>query len=626
MGCCSLSSMQFLTEAGVFSDTRALFEAAGLDMDGAPVPPPNGEASHIDTILYNGTFLLATPPPDHASEHVSAVAISRGTIVDVGDAARIRANASPKTHVVDLHGATVSPGFIEAHAHLVMALQGIYSVDLRYPGCKSYDAVLQTLRDAVQAAVPGADGECWVFGQNFDPSLLEFRMGVGFPQLGFEQLDPISSTVNIFVMNASGHIAYGNTKAFDTVQVKSPNDAPPGSRYGTNAAGELNGVMFEPPSFGPFMKHVPKDKVALETIPAMLDLLKDAQHHGITTWHDPAIGVSGSLKEMLEVYRAISVYPLRPVDLVGSIDLTSLLGDPVNGPLLRPVDGLTAPALPGENGSYHELVVPRLKLWTDGSTQGYTGYLSEEYLLPVTPAGLKLHGEPDWTPAQLATMLTQAKAQNWGVLMHANGDAAVELALDAVETVYGTGSKFLNRIEHCTLASPEQYDRMLALGVAVTYLVNHVHIWGHTFAENIIGPERAARLDAAADALARGILYSYHCDYSTSLPDPLQYMETAVTRRTSNGTVLGPHQAITPLQALEGVTINPAKQLGLDGDVGTIEVGKFANLVQLGKDPTRVPHTEIASIPVEATWLRGREIRVSRPLEEGVLAGSRTRE
>lgn len=605
--------MQFLTEAGVFSDTRALFEAAGLDMDGPPEPPPNGEGSHIDTILYNGTFLLATPA--QSGEHVSAVAITRGNIVDVGDAARIRAKASQKTHVVDLNGATVSPGFIEAHAHLIMAVQETYSVDLRYPGCKTYEKALHKLEDAVKKKKAGD----WVFAVNFDPSLLEYKMGVGFPQLGFEQLDLISTTVNIFVMNASGHIAYGNSKAFNTARITSTSVPPPGSRYGTNDSGQLNGIMFEPPSFGPFMSFVPKDKVALGAIPAMVALLKDAQRHGITTFHDPAIGVSGNLKEMLEVYRALSVYPLRPVDLVGSIDLTSLLGDPVNGPLLGPVDGLKVPARPGENGAYHELVVPRLKLWTDGSTQGYTGYLSEEYLLPVTPAGLKLNGEPDWTPEQLATMLTQAKAQNWGVLMHANGDAAVELALDAMETVYGAGSKFLNRIEHCTLASPEQYDRMMSLGVAVTYLVNHVHIWGDTFAENIIGPERAARLDAAADALARGVLYSYHCDYSTSLPDPLQYLETAVTRQTSNGTVLGPHQAITPLQALEGVTINPAKQLGLDGEIGTIEVGKYANLVQLAKDPTRVPHKEIASIPIQATWLRGREIRVSRALEAPAL-------
>ncbi len=104
------------------------------------------------------------------------------------------------------------------------------------------------------------------------------------------------------------------------------------------------------------------------------------------------------------------------------------------------------------------------------------------------------------------------------------------------------------------------------------------------------------------------MIFSFHCDYSVSMPNPLQYMQTAVTRRTSSGRVLGGDQTITALEALKAVTIYPAMQLGVADRIGTIAAGKDADFVQLASDPTSVPTDRIASIAVLGTWLKGRPI------------------
>lgn len=532
IGCCNNAAWKYLSKAGVFSGPEFLARAAEALGGSQAKAPSTSTGSQIDTIFTNGTFLLAVPAV--TGEKVTAVAVGGGKIVDVGDATRILAKKSSSTTVIDLGGATLSPGFIDSHAHVISAVPGIYSVDLRYTQCPTYDSVIAKI---TAEAGKAKDGD-WVFFINFDPSLLGFTKGVGFPQLGFAQLDAISTKVNLFVENASGHIAYANSLAFATAGVTATTVAPPSSSYQV-INGQLTGVMFEPPSFGPFMKHVPKAKVALGALPAMQAFLKSAQRQGITTLADPSVGVGGDVSVQLKLYNLLASNPERSVDLVGSIDLTDLYA-PSGQPSPSKPKGLVAPSAPGGTGSYKNLTVPNLKIWADGSTQGYTGFLTQPYLTPVTPAGLGPVGQPDWAQANMDSLVGGAKADSWSVLIHANGDAALDLALQTLQNVYGAKSGFRNRIEHCTVTRPEQYTTMQTLGVTPSYLNNHVYIWGDTFYENILGPERANRLDAAADALGKGMPFSFHCDYATSLPEPLRYMQTAVTRQTSWGVCLAP--------------------------------------------------------------------------------------
>jgi predicted amidohydrolase YtcJ len=602
MGCCTNAQWKALVGRGLLS-ADAL---AALPAEKRSPAPATGT---IDTILLDGTFLLADPTVP--GETVTAVALSGGTIVDVGDATRILGEAPGATQV-KLNGATLAPGFIEAHAHIISSVQLTYSTNLTYTSYPTYDAVIAAITTAVASAQAGgaAPGALpWLFFVNFDPSLLGFTAGVGFQQLGFSAFAgiPGQENVNIFVENASGHIAYANATAFTTAGITASSKAPDGGWYDV-VNGKLTGVMFEPPSFTKFLNHAPKTSLA-QAVKAMTGFLSIAQQAGITTVADPAVGIGGNLPAELVLYDYLASSGSRRTDVVGSLDCTCVYSPGGGGPGLGSV---TPPSAPGGTGSYKDLVIPAVKVWTDGSNQGYTGFMTEAYLPPVTPAGLSPTGEADWSATDLASLLQQAQAQNWSTLLHANGDAAVAMALTAFQAAYGSKpTAFRNRIEHCTVTTEAQYDTMQSLGVTPTYLNNHIYIWGDTFNDNILGNERASRLDAAGDAVARNMIFSFHCDYLTSMPGPLRYMQTAVTRTTSGGTVLGSQYAITALEALQGVTIYPAMQLGISSSVGTITKGKLANFVQLAANPLTAAPAAIASIQIQGTWLRGNWMPIS---------------
>jgi predicted amidohydrolase YtcJ len=365
--------------------------------------------------------------------------------------------------------------------------------------------------------------------------------------------------------------------------------------------------MYEPPSFSYFLKFAPNVSAG-QAQDAMLGFLSTAQKAGITTVCDPAVGIGGSVGLELELYLLVKTSPKAQTDVVGSLDLTSVYSL-TSGPVK--VDGLNQPQSPGDTGSYHSLTVPNVKIWSDGSTQGYTGYLTQDYLTPVTPAGLPAAGVPDWDQSDFDNLVGQAAADNWSVLVHCNGDAGLDAGIAAIQSAYGNGpTAFRNRIEHCTVTTPDQYTTMQQLGLTPSYLNNHIAIWGDAFNEYILGNDRASRLDATGDALAAGMIFSFHCDYATSEPAPLTYMQTAIVRKTPSGVVLGPDQSIGALDALMAVTIWPAKQLGLDANIGTITVGKDADLVWLEEDPFVVNPATIGEIGIVETMLKGQRIPI----------------
>jgi hypothetical protein len=144
------------------------------------------------------------------------------------------------------------------------------------------------------------------------------------------------------------------------------------------------------------------------------------------------------------------------------------------------------------------------------------------------------------------------------------------------------------------------------MGLAVSFTEGHVYDWGVPFATRILGQARAEGIDNAAQAIARKLVWTMNSDYATTDIQPLRYIQTAVTRMPLGGSApLGPALRVSVDQALRAMTINGAIACQLDDRIGTIEFGKDADLVELGADPMTVDPTTIASIPVNATWLRG---------------------
>jgi hypothetical protein len=193
------------------------------------------------------------------------------------------------------------------------------------------------------------------------------------------------------------------------------------------------------------------------------------------------------------------------------------------------------------------------------------------------------------------------------VLIHCNGDYTIDISLDAIEAAYGSSTESgINRIEHSTMVRQDQIDRMKKLNVEPSFLMNHVTLYGAAYRDEIFGPERAGFMDPAGACAKAGVRFTLHTDSPCSPLGSLRLVQTAVTRHCEfDDTVVGPDQAVTVQRALEAITIDAARQLGLADRLGTVEQGKEADFTILEDNPLTVDPTKIAAIKVSETWVAG---------------------
>jgi predicted amidohydrolase YtcJ len=250
------------------------------------------------------------------------------------------------------------------------------------------------------------------------------------------------------------------------------------------------------------------------------------------------------------------------------------------------------------------LTIYAMKIVGDGSNQTKTAAQTIPYLNDTEK------GRPNYDARQLKALVAEVKAQGWPVSIHCNGDETLDIALDAIESAYGPQpSTGVNRIEHCTITRPEQIERMAKLGVQPSFLMNHVYFYGAAYRDQLFGPERAARMDSAADCVRLGLPFTIHTDAPCSNIGTLQLVQTAVTRKCSvDSSVVGPEQAVSLTEALPAVTVHAAGQIGMADQLGTLESGKLADLTILEKDPYAVDPDALMDIAVSETWVGGRKM------------------
>jgi predicted amidohydrolase YtcJ len=246
----------------------------------------------------------------------------------------------------------------------------------------------------------------------------------------------------------------------------------------------------------------------------------------------------------------------------------------------------------------------------DGSTQGFTAALEKPYNLKVLPD--YFCNDPNgWTrwavestcpirDAGLDNIAEEMQAwatEGYQLMVHVNGDCAAEVVLNAFDQIVAAvppNPPVMHRLEHFTVTTLEQVQHAKKLNLGVSHTIGHVKYWGDTFRKYILKDGRADRIDPVKDDLNNELVYSFNSDSPVSQADALSYVSTAATRLMYNedGQVLGPDQTVSVEAALAGVTINPAKQVMLDSEIGSLEKGKNANFVILAQD--------ISSLTVDA--------------------------
>jgi predicted amidohydrolase YtcJ len=533
----------------------------------------SSERQQVDTIILAERIYTM----DARDTVVDAVAIRGGRILRTGKRSDILGLKGRRTRVVDLGDYTVLPGFVDPHMHSNFA--GLRPwLDVGPFSTPTMDDARTKIRNAAAMAGQGV----WVQAKMLDPSIMPGR------PFSRQDLDQLSPNVPVFILESNGHNAYANSRAIELAGLTKDTPDPPQGRFERGPDGSLTGRLEEPPAFQPFIQ-VMTAPSASELVEYLRADLNDAAAKGCTALHDCGVGGLFAEADISLIEAALQDTP--PVRYAGMLVSTHYEKWKQMG--LRP--GLHSP-----NFSFSGI-----KAWSDGSNQGLTGYQRKPYLNSSNRGAL------NYSPEEIETLVRTLHADGWPIGIHANGDAAIDVVLDAFERGTGGegGHKYRHRIEHCSILHDDQIRRMKALGISPSFLIGHVHYWGRAFRDRLLGPERANRLDPCRSALAGGLRISLHSDYNVTPIDPLRCIENAVLRdMNEGGGILNPAECISPLEAIRAVTIDAAWQCHLDDTCGSLEVGKSADLVVLERDPTTVSPDTLRSIRIHSTWLGGQEV------------------
>ena len=539
-----------------------------------------------DAIFYGGPIVTV----NEKNEEVQALAVQNGKIVAVGKKdAVMKAWQANTTKVVDLKGQTLMPGFVEPHVHILMtAITEEMWLNLSNftPQYDTLDTLSQKLKANLKTLPKGQ----WLAGFGVDPS----RTSPFMAELTADVLDKVSTDVPIVVMNQSGHIAYVNHKAFEIAGIndKTPNPGE-GGIYMKDAQGRLTGVVVEASAILSLVKKMPPPSDA-DLARAMQKTAKVIASKGVTTSAEITLGLMLGLDNELKLFKAVTHGDDFPIRVRAYL----------YGPLLTKGFNTVKP-----NDGDDRLRFVGVKFVSDGSTQGITAALNQPY---DYPKGTQFRGNLDYKDEEIFSQIKPLFDQGWQIAIHANGDRTVEQTLNNyAKLLAGNPDPKARRlrIEHFTINTPEQVKRAAKMGVVPGFTIGHVDYWGEAFHNHIVGPERADRIDPSASFKKEGGRFVYHSDSPVSNVGPLNYITEGAGRlwQKAPQKVLGPNERVTVDDAIRAVTINAAYEMFSDDKLGSLEVGKQADMVVLSANPRKTPIEQIRNIQVKETWIDGKK-------------------
>lgn len=523
---------------------------------------------------------------DPSLPEATHIAVRDGRVLGVGPLEELRDLGAFE---VDARFAdkVILPGFVEGHSHALEGAIWKYLYLGYFPrtdpagrtwdGVKSLAQMQQRLREAAAALPAGEALVAW----GFDPVYFD---GV---RLDKRALDEAVGERPVVVFHASLHVLSVNSAML--------------RRSGLDRHAGVEGIMLGEDG---------QPNGELQEMAAM---------HGVFEALGRNLFEEVSSTEALRAYGAVA----RRAGVTTITDLYNPLTDAGIAALrevaadeaypVRLVPAMSALAWPAEQGiarlqacaeaSAERLHFGLVKLMTDGSIQGYTARLKWPGYHDGHPNGI-------WNapPEALQRLVLDYHQAGLQLHIHTNGDEAVDLMLDAIEEALTLWPRPDHRhtLQHCQFISQAQLRRAAKLGVCLNMFANHLYYWGDIHRHRTLGYARSRRLEPLASALRLGIPLAMHSDAPVTPLGPLFTAWCAVERRTASGAELGAHERLSVDQALRTITLGAAYTLRLDHLVGSLEVGKYADMAVLDEDPLVAAPARLGEIGVVATVLGGR--------------------
>ncbi|MFK8047541.1 MAG: amidohydrolase [Halioglobus sp.] len=528
-------------------------------------------------VFFNGEVITM----DSANRIVEAIAVRDDRIEALGTSEEMLALVGDRTTVIDLRGRTLMPGFIDAHGHFPGSALTEVAADLSSPpvGNKLTVAdVLEALREQAEQKAPGE----WVQGFGYDDTLLkEMR------HLTRAELDGVSTDHPIAAMHVSGHMLVANSLALERAGIDASTPNPVGGVIGRRSGSQEPNGLLEETARIPIMNMI-QDVGLLDSYALMKTAVRQYAEVGVTTAQSG--GTSVPLAQGLALFSSLGVIPQRLV----IFPFEDQFGDML-------LNGDYDP----DNYTRDRVAMGPVKIVADGSIQGYTGYLSKPYHVPYK-GDADYRGYPAVPRQDLFDKVLALHTAGYQLAIHTNGDQSVEDALDAFEAAQSANPVADPRLIliHAQMAREDQIARMKSLGVTPSFFSAHTYYWGDRHRDIFMGPERAAVMSPAKWAQEYGVRFTSHLDTPVTPMLPLQAVWSMVHRQTHAGDVLGPEQRIPVMDALRAVTIDAAWQVFQEGNRGSLEPGKFADLIILSASPLENP-MGIRELKVEQTLIGG---------------------
>jgi hypothetical protein len=538
-----------------------------------------GAQGSADLILTNGRIYTV----DNARPIVSALAVRNGRIVFVGSDAEARALASPSTQTIDLHGATVFPGFTDAHAHLLGLGDELRRVNVA--GAASYEEVVERVKPWAKNVKPGE----WILGRGWDQNRWPSKQ---FPT--HEALSRAFPNNPVVLERIDGHADLANAKAMELAHITAATLEPSGGRILKLASGAPSGVFID--NAEALIERAIPASTRAETRSALLAAIAECNRWGLTGVHDP-----GESAETVSIYEELA--KAKELNLRSYVMLSDP-GEPGSA---------AARANPylqrGPQSALYDghLWIRAIKLYADGALGSRGAALLAPYSDDSTNSGLLVS-----QPEHLEAWAEWALRHGFQVNVHAIGDRGNRNVLDAFETALRAVPKADHRfrIEHAQVVSPQDIPRFARLGVIPSMQATH-QTSDMRWAEARLGPERIRGAYAWRSLLNTGVIIPNGTDFPVEEVNPLLTFHAAVTRQDPSNQPAGgwyPEQRMTREEALQSMTIWPAYAGFQESVLGSLTPGKYADFVILDRDIMRVPETEILGARVLSTWIGGHRV------------------
>ncbi len=555
--------------------------ALALVLTGCAGPSPEKTA---DTIYVGGTIVTV----NDAQPTVEAVAVKDGRILAAGARAEVeKANKGAQTKIVDLAGKTMTPGFVDPHSHFIFALDMADQANVSAPPVgpasnpQEIVAELKKFADA-KGVKPGE----LVVGYGYDENL----MPKDHP-LTRDDLDALFPDNPVYVIHVSGHGAVLNSKAFAKYGISAATKTPAGGVIVRKPGSQEPAGLLMETAYLPVVsdKPVPTPQQEVDRLKFAQDLYASA---GVTTAQDGA-----THPNELGVLKRAAARKALTIDVVAY-------------PFFLELDPILAENPASTWGTYsNRLKIGGCKIVTDGSPQGKTAFFTTPYLTGGPSGEKNWKGEPTVPQEVVNAAMKKCYDQGFQVLVHANGDAAIDMAIKAHEYA-AAGDLAKDRrttIVHSQFIRKDQLQKYVEYKLIPSFFTEHTFFFGDTHVLNR-GKEQAYFLSPMKTAIGMGLRPSNHTDFNVAPIDQMFVIWTAVNRTSRSGQVIGPDERVSPMDALKAITINAAFQYKEEATKGSIEPGKLADLVILTANPLTVQPAAIKDIKVVETIKEGKTI------------------